>query len=206
MNRREWLKCFSALAVGAVAAPSLLATLDAYAAAQAPGFTPAFFKPAQTQLMTAVIDIILPRGKTPGAVDVGVPAFIDQMFANVYTEAEQQRYLTALAAFDQAGGKPFLQLDEAERTALVHKLHREAVADAKKSAKKSKKVPESSQTSPADFVMMTKRLTMTGFFLSEPGCTEVLQYAPVPGGYQADVPLSKAGNGKAWAVETALAL
>jgi hypothetical protein len=42
--------------------------------------------------------------------------------------------------------------------------------------------------------------------MSEPGCTQVLQYVAVPGGYQADVPLSKAGNGRAWAVETVLRL
>lgn len=45
---------------------------------------------------------------------------------------------------------------------------------------------------------------MLGFFMSQPGCTEVLQYVAVPGGYQADVPLSQAGNGHAWAVETVL--
>ena len=54
------------------------------------------------------------------------------------------------------------------------------------------------------FVLMTKKLAMSGFFLSQPGCTEVLQYAPVPGAYHGDIPLSEAGNGHAWAVETVL--
>ncbi|MDR3447734.1 MULTISPECIES: gluconate 2-dehydrogenase subunit 3 family protein [Dyella] len=197
MNRREWLKCVSALAVGVVAAPSLLAAFDAHAAAQAAiGSTPQFFTSPQGDLLAAVVDIILPRGKTPGAIDAGVPAFIDQMFKDVYTPAEQQRYLGSLAAFDRAGGKPFLQLDDAQRKALVTKLHREALAHP----------GDNEATSAANFVMMTKKLTMMGFFLSEPGCTQVLQYSAVPGGYQADVPLSKAGNGKAWAVETVLTL
>ena len=196
MNRREWLKCVSALAVGVVAAPSLLAAIDAHAAAQAPGSTARFFTAPQGDLIAAVVDIILPRSKTPGALDAGVPAFIDQMFKDVYTNNEQQRYLASLALFDKAGGKPFLQLDEARRKALVRKLHEEALADS----------PDSDKVSAANFVMMTKKLTMMGFFLSEPGCTEVLQYAAVPGSYHADVPLSKAGNGKAWAVETVLTL
>jgi gluconate 2-dehydrogenase gamma chain len=196
MNRREWLKSVSALALGAVAAPSLLATFDAFAAAQAPGYTPQFFKVPQNQVVTSVVDIIIPRSSTPGAVDAGVPAFIDQMFANVYTKEEQQRYLDSLAAFDKAGGKPFLQLDEKQRKALVNKLHGQALGDPAGADK----------ASAATFVLMTKKLAMLGFFMSEPGCTQVLQYAAVPGAYHADIPLAQAGNGKAWAVETVLTL
>jgi gluconate 2-dehydrogenase gamma chain len=194
MNRREWLKCMSALAVGAVAAPSLLAVFDAHAASQAPGAAPRFFSPAQSSLIAAVVDIVIPRTDTPGALDAGVPVFIDQMFKDVYTKADQQRYLTALGAFDQAGGKPFLKLDEAKRKALVTRLHSEAIA----------KPPGTAATPAADFVLMTKKLAMLGFFMSQPGCTQVLQYVAVPGGFKADIPLSEAGNGRAWAVETEL--
>jgi len=194
MNRREWLKSMSTLAIGAVAAPSLLAVFDAFAASQKPGAAPRFFSPAQGSLIGAVADIVIPRTDTPGAVDAGVPAFIDSMFKDVYTKNEQERYLTAMAAFDKAGGKPFLQLDESQRKALVNKLHAEAVA-----------VPPTAKMPPAaDFVLMTKKLTMLGFFMSEPGCTQVLQYVAVPGGFKADIPISQAGNGKAWAVETEL--
>lgn len=194
MNRREWLKCMSALAVGAVAGPSLLAVFDAHAAAQNGGATSPFFSKAQGDLVAAVVDIIIPRSDTPGAVDAGVPRFIDQMFKDVYTPEEQQRYLSALAAFEKESGKPFVQLDAARRKALVVKLHEQALA-------KGKHLEPAS--APA-FVLMTKKLAMLGFFMSEPGCTQVLQYAAVPGGYQGDIPLSKAGNGKAWAVETVL--
>jgi len=196
MNRREWLKCFSALAMGAVAAPSLLATFDAHAAAQLPGYAPKFFSTPQNQLVSSVVDIIIPRSDTPGAVDAGVPAFIDQMFTSVYTREEQQRYLASLAAFDRAGGKPYLQLDEKQRKALVSKLHEQALSEPADNAK----------ASAANFVLMTKKLAMLGFFMSEPGCTQVLQYSAVPGAFHADVPLAQAGNGRAWAVETVLTL
>jgi gluconate 2-dehydrogenase gamma chain len=196
MNRREWLKSMSMLAVGAVAAPSLLAVFEAHAAAQVPGEGPLFFSVAQSDLIAAVVDIVIPRTDTPGALDAGVPRFIDQMFKAVYAKDDQQRYLQALAAFERASPKPFLQLDAVQRKALVTKLHGKALAD--------KKVADSA--SAANFVLMTKKLTMMGFFLSQPGCTQVLQYIAVPGAYQADIPLSQAGNGRAWAVETTLTL
>ena len=194
MNRREWLKSMSALAIGAVAAPSLLAVLDAHAAAQAGGSAPQFFSTPQIDVIGGVADVIIPRSDTPGAIDVGVPRFIDQMFKDVYTPEGQKRYLAALAAFEKESGKPFLQLDAAKRKALVTKLHEQALIKGKDLD------PASAQS----FVLMTKKLAMSGFFLSQPGCTEVLQYAPVPGAYHGDIPLSEAGNGHAWAVETVL--
>lgn len=191
MNRREWLKCMSALAVGAATAP-LLAVFDAHAAAQKPATSPSFFSQAQGDLVAAVVDIIIPRTDTPGALDAGVPRFIEQMFKDVYASDEQARYLGALAAFERTGDTPFLQLDAARRKALVTRLHGEAIASSH------------SPTSAPAFVLMTKKLAMLGFFMSQPGCTQVLQYVAIPGAYQADVPLSKAGNGRAWAVETVL--
>ena len=195
MNRREWLKCMSALALSAAGAP-LLAVFDAHAAAQKPAIGPRFFSPPQADVVAAVVDIIIPRTDTPGALDAGVPRFIEQMFRDVYSKAEQARYLGALAAFERAGGTPFLQLDAAQRKALVTRLHGEALASGR----------HIDRNSAAAFVLMSKKLAMLGYFMSEPGCTQVLQYVAVPGGYQADVPLSKAGNGRAWAVETVLRL
>jgi hypothetical protein len=40
---------------------------------------------------------------------------------------------------------------------------------------------------------------MLGYFSSEPGATQVLQYEAVPGKYNGCIPLNEAGNGKTWA-------
>lgn len=196
MNRREWLKSMSLLAVGAVAAPSLLAVFDAHAAAQNSNAATPFFSKAQSDLISAVVDIVIPRTDTPGALDAGVPRFIDQMFKDVYTKEEQQRYTRSLASFEEKSGKAFLQLDAAQRKALITRLHEEALA----------KGTGLEPTSAPAFVLTTKKLAMLGFFMSQPGCTQVLQYVAVPGAYHADIPLSQAGNGRAWAVETELTI
>ena len=39
--------------------------------------------------VTAMADQILPKTDTPGALDVGVPAFIDRMLAGYYTDKER---------------------------------------------------------------------------------------------------------------------
>lgn len=196
MNRREWLKCMSMLAAGAVTAPSLLAVFDAHAAAQTGDAGMPFFSKAQNELISAVVDIIIPRSATPGALDAGVPRFIDSMFRDVYTKQEQQHYVHALATFEENSGTPFLQLDMPRRKTLIGELHKEALA----------KSNDLDPISAPAFVLTTKKLAMLGFFMSQPGCTQVLQYVAVPGAYHADIPLSQAGNGKAWAVETELTI
>lgn len=196
MNRREWLKCMSMLGVGALTAPSLLAVVEAHATAQSAGTGMSFFTTTQGDVVSSVVDIIIPRSDTPGALDAGVPRFIDQMFKDVYTKQEQQDYVHSLAAFEKVSSTPFPKLDAAKRKALVMKLHEEALA----------KGQDLSPTSAPAFVLATKKLAMLGFFMSQPGCTQVLQYVLVPGAYHADIPLSEAGNGRAWAVETTLTI
>jgi hypothetical protein len=48
------------------------------------------------------------------------------------------------------------------------------------------------------FMMTIKELTLIGFFMSEPGMTQVLQHVPIPGKLLGCIPLSEAGNGKTW--------
>ena len=54
---------------------------------------------------------------------------------------------------------------------------------------------------PRPFMLMVKELTLLGYFTSEVGATQVLQYNPLPGPYRGCVPLAQAGNGRLWAEE-----
>ena len=57
---------------------------------------------------------------------------------------------------------------------------------------------------PRPFILVMKELAMLGFFTSEVGATQLLQYDPLPGAYRGCVPLSAAGAGRTWALETSL--
>jgi hypothetical protein len=140
---------------------------------------------------------MIPRTDTPGAVDVGVPGFIDLMLGHVYTRTDRARYLAGLAEFDAAAsesGKTFVALESTQQLALVRKFHDAAVAE-----ERQQRGAHAHLERP--FILMTKELTLLGFFTSEVGATQVLQYVAVPGSYHGCLPLEKAGNGKTWAVE-----
>ena len=54
-----------------------------------------------------------------------------------------------------------------------------------------------SKASQDEHVLKVKELTLLGFFTSEPGATQVLQYEAVPGAYHGCVPLAEVG--RTWA-------
>lgn len=211
MNRREALIRVAALMGGTLSASALLALERVYAAgdglaagasngATAPSAAtaPPTLNASQKATVSAVVNVLIPRTDTPGALDVGVPALIDLMLRDVYTQSDRDRYLTGLADLDTAAssetGQKFVALDPKQQLTLVRKFHDAAVAEERQQRSGHAHLER-------PFILMTKELTLLGFFTSEVGATQVLQYVAVPGSYHGCLPLEKAGNGKTWAVE-----
>jgi len=200
MNRREMLQHVALLMGGAVSAPALLGVLNGCSAKpSAAGWKPQFLTPEQGATVADIVDIMIPRTDTPGAREVGVPDFIDRMLENVYAEEAQQRFVTGLLAFEAEAlsehGDAFLKLEDSVRAQFVQKVHAAALQE-----EWADKEPNRSARRP--FILMTKELTLLGFFTSEVGATQVLQYVAVPGSLHSCIPLSQAGNGRAWAPES----
>jgi gluconate 2-dehydrogenase gamma chain len=204
MNRREALQRAAWLMGGALSAPVLLAVSNGCVAEETPNWKPSVFTQPQADLVTAVVDVMIPRTATPGASDVGVPALIDLLLKDVYSAADRERYLAGLAEFEAAAkqtyGKSFAELEPLKQSALVHKFHDEAVAAERRLD------PKESTSVQRPFILVTKEITLVGCFTSLPGATQVLQYEAIPGEWHACIPLSQAGNGKTWATEPGLRL
>jgi len=188
IDRREALRKTALLMGAAVSASALTGILQGCKATPELTYTPQFFTDDQARIITEVAEIIIPRTDTPGAKDTGVPGFIDLMLKDCYSKEDQDRFLAGLTAFDEeakkAYGDSFIYCKPEQQVELVKKIHSEALA------KKEEKRP---------FILMAKELTLLGFFTSEPGATQVLQYVAVPGSYKGCIPLAEAGNGKTWA-------
>ncbi len=192
IDRREALRKTALLMGAAVSASALTGILQGCKTTPELIFKPQFFSEDQARIVTEVAEIIIPKTDTPGAKDVGVPAFIDTMLKDCYKKEDQDRFLSGLTAFDEAAkkayGDSFIYCKPEQQVELVTKEH--AAANAETKANKELKRP---------FILMAKELTLLGFFTSEPGATQVLQYEAVPGAYKGCIPLSEAGNGKTWA-------
>jgi hypothetical protein len=198
LSRREALKRVAWLMGGTLSASAVLAIRRGYAATTPAGDKPSILTPAQMSIVTVVTEIMIPRTDTPGAIDVGVPGFIDLMLEEVYTQQDRERFVAGLTRFDAAAhleqGKEFRALEPTQQVALVRKFHDAAVTEEQQLAR-----PQEPPQRP--FILMTKELTLLGFFTSRVGATQVLQYIAIPGSYHGCLPVGQAGNGKTWAVE-----
>lgn len=136
--------------------------------------------PAQKALLAELAEVIIPATDTPGAKAAGVEAFITRVIRDCYELEAQETFYAGLAGIDEASleahGKSFTALDEDQKAAIV------------KDATKNDK----------DFFREMKALTVTGFCTSEIGATQVLEYLPIPGKFEGDVPLQP--GQKAWAI------
>lgn len=193
MDRREALRRTALLMGSALSAPAIMGVLNGCTAKPTIDWKPVFLTQPQSILVSQIAGIIIPKTDTPGAIETGVPSFIDLMLKDVYSKEEQDRYLAGLDEFDKRAqkefGDPFIELSAEDQLSFVKKVNHEAV-----------EASHSSTPAPAKpFILMTRELTLLGFFTSEAGATKVLQYQAVPGSYKGCVPLSEAGEGRTWA-------
>ncbi len=188
ISRRTALQRAGLMLGYAISGPALAGILNGCKARPGLAFKPVFLSEPQAAIVSEIAEIFIPHTDTPGAKDTGVPAFIDLMLKDVYPAEDQQRFLKGLDEFEaqtKASEKEsFIDLSPEKQVERV----RSAQADAINATKPGEKRP---------FILMTKELTLLGFFTSEPGATQVLQYSAVPTAYHGCVPLKEVG--KAWA-------
>ncbi len=200
MDRRELLHRASLLMGGAIsasAATGILAGCVATPWMDGPtpmGATGNFLTPLEMATTTAMADQIIPKTDTPGALDVGVPAFIDRMLASYYQQREHdivRAGLTKVNADSQAlRGVSFPQLTSDEQIALMKRYDREQYDYTRANANMQ-------PPPPPHFFRLVKELTILGFCTSEPGATKLMYYNQSPGPYRGDLPLSEVGKASA---------
>jgi len=199
MNRREALKRTSMILGYAVSAPVVAAFLDGCKAKPELNYKPGFFTDDEARMVAEIAEIILPRTDTPGAKDVGVPGFIDALIGEIYSPEEQEKFRKGLAEVNEEArktyGEAFLDCTPQQQTDFIKKLNTQALEGSVKGAAQGWWNAGSAQERP--FILKIKELTLLGFFTSEAGATQVLQYKQVPGPFKGCVPLTEVG--KAWA-------
>jgi len=166
MQRRDILK-----ALGAVTALAMLPEQDALAAWSrfASGLVPAgALSNDQLTLIGAMADTILPRTDSPSATDVKVPAFIDIIVSENYTDSQRASFIAGLTPLEVAlrgrDGTPFVALDPDHRAVAVGAIEQ-----------------LERRTEPAPVYWRIKGLVLQGYFTSEPVMKNVLHYEMMPG-------------------------
>lgn len=186
IDRKEAIKRAGLLLGGVVFAPNILGVLNGCTAT--PGdWTPTLFSTDQARVVTNLSDVILPAGESsPAASEVGVPQFIETMVEQVYSEVQQREFLEGLDKFSDDFRteieSEFFEGEDIDKFDFTYNQNLLAV-------------DEDPARNP--FFLTFKELTLLGYFTSEVGATQVLQYEAVPGRYDGCVPLEEVG--RTWA-------
>jgi hypothetical protein len=132
---------------------------------------------AQLALVGGIADTILPRTDSPSATDVKVPAFVNVMVADNYSDTERTSFVAGLDAIvahvKARGSGAFSELDAAGRGAAVESI--EAITDRR--------------SEPARTYWRLKDLVVYGYFTSEPVMKGVLKNEVMPGRFEGAAPM-----------------
>ena len=181
--------------------------LEASAAQRLATGKPVLFTADQDALVADLADVIIPTTKTPGAKAAKVNEIIDMVLKDCYKQPDQQRFIDGLTQTQKlsqdAYGKTFSQLDNTQQIDIMKKLEADAKTQKADMARavagqQDVQMPRGKRNNVTPFFSMLKDLTLMGYFTSEIGATQALEYVAVPGRYDGCVPL-KPGQ-KAWAI------
>jgi hypothetical protein len=188
INRRQALKQAGYIMGAAISAPVVSGILSGCTAKPKVNWKPSFFSEEQAQFIIRLTDIILPKTETAGAVELGVPEFIDEMIAYVYTDRKED-FAKGYTAFNtecmEATGSAFLDLDDEAQVKYLNEINGNLV-----DAMEASDGP--------NFFYTMKEMTITGYFTTEVGMTQILQYKAIPTEYNGCITVEEAG-GKTWA-------
>ncbi len=193
MNRRDLMQCALIFFASLKDSPSVLGALsneqkkmistrDPYIERTAVNF----FNSTQRQAIFAASERIIPRTDTPGAVDAGVPRFIELMVSDWLMQEEREIFMQGLQdLIDQSDGD-FSALSESKQLALLELFESRATDSNWYQFANTLRVWDES----APFICQLKELTVLGFLLSEIGARQFLQINPM-GIFDGSYPLSE---------------
>jgi hypothetical protein len=189
MNRRQILKYTAMLTGTAICAPltgMMLTGCSEHVKKAAPLTSPlGFFSADEFQLLSQVMDVILPETDSPSASDVKVNYIVDNMFGQAYP-ADYQKKFTGLFAELKVFlmDKKFLTLSAQQQESVLLSLET---------------LPEEQRNNAYWAYIDIKQQTVAFYLSTEEIAENYLNYLPIPGEFKPCVSLAELG-GKAWAI------
>ncbi|MFD1816668.1 Gluconate 2-dehydrogenase subunit 3 [Pseudarcicella hirudinis] len=191
MERREVIKNIALMLGGTFSAPTLMA-MNHWEQSTRPvsGVSAFSLTENQQKIVAEIAEAIIPRTGTageasPGAKDVGVPAFIEMMLKDCYAQPEHLSFMEGLTSIEQA---KFLEMNASERLGVLKYLEQETKAEMKARQVKQTKMGDNDDhedikkvSKGLPFWRLIKELTLLGYFTSEGGIKASFEYVQIPG-------------------------
>lgn len=132
-----------------------------------------------------IAETTIPQTDTPGAKAAKVGEFMTVMVKDTYNEKQQQAFLEGMTKLNDASkalfNKGFMDITPEQRKELLTGVDTEA-----KKYKEEKKKDD-----PPHYFALMKQLTLLGYFTSEVGATQALNYVAIPGRFDPCIPYNE---------------
>lgn len=187
-NRRMFMKKMVAL-FGVTTASTVLAgcsitVADKFALQRLKPQNGHLFSEHELTILYSLCETILPKTDTPSAVEVGCHEFVPYQLQHCHSKRQQNDCIQIINTVDNRANdkfaKTFVLLQPQQQQQLLVDLESDAVTT-------------DIQKSQFSFL---KALIVFGYFTSEGGATQALNYQPVPGGFIGSIPAN--ADTKSW--------
>jgi len=176
MERRTTIKKIISFVGMAAFFPALAGMIEGCSKKSEPEWAPLILSRQQQTIISALSDQIMPPTDTPGAVDAGVPGFIEILLKEVFRLRDARNLLSDLDGFNMnckvMFGNTFVDCSNEQQAEWL------------------KKVSNTSHANNALFEKV-KELVVGAYFTSEKGMKQNFDYVPIPKKFDVCLPMDK---------------
>lgn len=160
MNRRDLLKKGVYGLAGVTLSSTLISTLQSSSSIEK--YSPLYFSKTEFSLLSNIIDFLIPKTETPGALDMKVPQFIDIIISETYNNESKNNFSNKLKLLIEDFKSNNIELSD------YYSI-------------KSKFVNDFNNKTHQEIYNQIRDLTVWGFKTSKEIALNVLNYNPIPG-------------------------
>lgn len=209
MNRRDALKNLT-LGLGyTVATPTILSILNSCTSKTEP-WIPLFLSETEKYVVSQLSDIILPASETLGALNVNTTQFLDLMYHDIEIEENKKLFKSGANLFSEKFTSLFkYEVHKGKKEDLEKLLNVffnvsdenvELIFEQQKKHLNQIPLEDVEAYSIYKFLTQVRYYTLFGYYTSEEVGENILAYDPIPGIYNACIPVEEATGGKAWSL------
>ena len=160
MNRRDLLKKGVYGLAGVSLSSTLISTLQSCTSIEK--YSPHYFSKTEFSLLSNIVDFLIPKTETPGALEMKVPQFIDIIISETYNNESKINFSNKLKV-------------------LIEDFKSNNIDLSDYNSMKSKFVNDFNNKTHQEIYNQIRDLTVWGFKTSKEIALNVLNYNPIPG-------------------------
>ena len=160
MKRRDLLKTGVYGLAGVTLSSTLISTLESCTSIEK--YNPVYFSKTEFSLLSKIVDFLIPKTETPGALEMKVPQFIDIIISETYNNESKNNFSNKLKL-------------------LIEDFKSNNIDLSDYNSMKSKFVNDFNNKTHQEIYNQIRDLTVWGFKTSKEIALNVLNYNPIPG-------------------------